>query len=166
VHGDPVVQKRDLAFRWEMVGDDFWGLSGATMSELKQVRQAYEQKMKANRTLIVIDPVAFYTPNGMFLFERIASCVGDEKSAVIVLPPFYTDRSRLRVHEELQAAVQSFASYYQPAIPAIEQADCSLAVTDESDIVRVLRLAVGRHVRTLDPALTPHPYLSTGAGNR
>ena len=165
VHGDPSVQQRHLAFRWEMVGDEFWGLNVATPQQLMQVRRSYAQRMHENRALIVIDPVAFYTPSGLFLFNEIARCIGSEKAVVLVLPPFYTDPARLRVNQDLQAAVQGFSTYFQPSIPATDQAAFGLAITDESDVDRLLRLAVGRHVRTLEPAAPPHAYLRAATGS-
>ncbi len=159
VHGDPFVKRGQLAFRWEIVGDEFWGLNGATQTDMMKVRRSYAQKMKEGRAVIIIDPVAFYAPSGQFFFSQIADCIDSEKAVFLVLPPYYTESARLRVNENLQLAVPRFAAYFEPPIPAADQAAFGLAITDASDVARLLRLAVGRHVRTLEPAAPPHAFL-------
>jgi hypothetical protein len=103
--------------------------------------------MLEGRTLIVIDPIAFYAKSGLWAFTQIAECATNDKAMVLVVPPFATCLARLRLHQLLQdAANRFFSSYYRPPIPPGKFAGLGLGITDQEDMLRYLRLTVAPQV--------------------
>lgn len=152
LNADTDVVTREVQFRWQIVGEDFWEVTNdpARRTALREVRQRYALQMLKNRTLIVIDPIAFYARNRKFIFGQFARALHNENAVVLVVPPFAAHPELSQLHEVLRDAVQELSPYYEPPIPAQAFAACGLGICDKSEIQRFLRLAAGQHLRTIE----------------
>jgi hypothetical protein len=158
LNADGDVLQRQVAYRWQWVGEDFWSVSNslALKQSESDIRQTYARQMLVNRALLVIDPIAFYFRNGKFIFEQFADSLLNENAVALVVPPFARDSTLTYLQDVLRYAVTNFSPYFQPPIPAKAFAACALGVSDTQDLQRFLRMTAGRHLRSIEKS-TPNP---------
>jgi hypothetical protein len=145
-----VVQK-GVQYEWRDVSDDFWRRSEPDQAvHDAEIREYHLDAMQKGQAVIVIDPVAFYHPDGPQVFKDFSSALHSENAVALVIPPFATCNPRLQLHTMLKSAVRrDFGNYYLPPIPVQTFASCGIGILDEADMTRLVRGVVGRHVLTI-----------------
>jgi hypothetical protein len=142
---------KNLRFRWELVGDDFWNDDDAT-------RRYAANFLSAPMSLVVIDPIALYKLPVYRRLMALQDCFENDKSAIMVLPPFPMPDPSRNLRRLVRTCGQPvFDPYYEPQIPPKSKltAHCGMSLGDEMDIKRLLLCALGYFVLETQPAAMP-----------
>jgi TIR domain len=109
-------------------------------------------------SLIVIDPVALYSPTIRNLVQvDLATCFDNPQAVVAALPLFPT-LPQPRTHEEMvKQVLRSLVDRFYGEFPGLNQALCSIFTPDDADIKRLVRTTI-RYLAAHD-AQAKNPYL-------
>ena len=107
-------------------------------------------------SVIVVDPLSLYEPYVAKRFSWLSKCFDNENAIVFSPPPFQHEPLRYLRNQLRYLGMPNFDRYFDPPVPTTRRmAQCSLALTDEQDMKRMLLAGLGAFVPTA--ATTPKP---------
>lgn len=145
------VTAKNLHFRWELAGEDFWSNNDAA-------RRYAASLLSMPVSLIVIDPIALHNQLVYRRLVTLQKCFTSKKSAIFVLPPFSMSTASRHLRHLVQNWGQPvFDPYYNPPIPPENEfsAHCGMTVGDEEDVKRLLFSTLGDYVLATQPPGKP-----------
>ena len=134
------------------------GILGPDPSEAEQNISLLSQGL----AVIVIDPISLYEPYIAKRFSWLSKCFDNENAIVFSPPPFQHEPLRYLRNQLRFLGMPNFDRYFDPPVPAITRmAQCSLALTDEQDMKRMLLAGLGAFVPTA-PTTSKTAFLVMG----
>lgn len=107
-------------------------------------------------SVIVVDPLSLYEPYVAKRFSWLSKCFDNENAIVFSPPPFQYEPLRYLRNQSRFLGMPNFDRYFDPPVPTTRRmAQCSLALTDEQDMERMLLAGLGAFVPTA--TRTPKP---------
>ena len=149
---DEINKTSKRTFRWEPVGDTFWGSSEDAERETK--------RLASNWSVVVIDPLSFYHSRIQTRFGNYYhNVLANPRAVFMALPPFgmlmpYAHYRSLMA----ETAKQVFDRFYDPPMPGKRYARCNVNIVDQRDIKQYLLTTVGSEllIQAQEPS---HPAL-------
>lgn len=140
--------------RFRHVRTDFWGADLAQVEEISR-------SLASRPSLVIIDPLSLYDRDLADRLQRLRKCLTSERSAVAMLGPFGVGTGGKTIRKQVQSlAMEVYAHFFEPPVPMTGvYAPSSLYVGDADEIMRLVRLVIGRSAAQVPAA---SPYLRNG----
>ena len=107
-------------------------------------------------SVIVVDPLSLYEPYVAKRFSWLSKCFDNENAIVFSPPPFQHEPLRYLRNQLRFLGMPNFDKYFDPPVPSTRRiAQCSLALTDEQDMKRMLLAGLGAFVPSTQTATKP-----------
>jgi len=143
-----------IPFRWVPLSDKFWSSPDPDDVE------AEINKMLANPSVIVIDPISLYDGRVFNRFRSLNRCFASEKVTIVVLSPFAMSKVVRAYRDQLKKlSLEFYTEFYEPGIRLRPNARWHISFGDDLYLKRSIltTLRTGFDRRQIRAS---HPYLS------
>lgn len=137
-----------IEFDWEPLNEEFWSSDYAAM-------QHEVNRLLTKLCVIVIDPLSLYDPEVRDRLNHLDACFDNENAIIMVLAPFAMPEPYAELRKLVQhMAKRLFDHFYDP--PMYKHfATCSVHVSDEMDIKRLLLSSLKSQTEYTQPTSVP-----------
>jgi hypothetical protein len=141
--------------RWVPVDDDLF-------SDQQEGIDRAAAKLASGLALLIIDPIALYSPGIRALLDQLDGCYQNPYAAIVVLPVFPLPPQPRAHHNMVRQVYRRLVNLFYEEAPLsarIEYAQCSVLAADDADVRRMVRHML-RHYLGKAPSESANKFLT------